>query len=339
MLASGGGAGRAGVVAAGSVLAVRRRRVPADRAAAEDPALVRRGLLRVEQRRKGCPRSRLWRPVLRCAGFRAMAVAAVNGIEISYADSGGAGPAVVFSHGYLMDQAMSGRRVAAFAREYRVITWDQRGHGGTSAIGAFTSWDSAAGLLGLLGQLGAGRALLAGLSLGGLLSLRAALSAPDRVRALVLIDSQAGREDPASAPAYESGCTRPGWTTDRGRCRRSSPGSSWVRAGGTAGPPRGTSSTGSGPPDDLGQLTWPFRCLMDRDDLTGRLAEITCPTLIVHGTADASIPVARAEAVRDGLGGPVTFVVVEGAAHASNLTHPDQVNRAVLGFLNGLDGG
>jgi hypothetical protein len=59
-------------------------------------------------------------------------------------------------------------------------------------------------------------------------------------------------------------------------------------------------------PDDLGQLTWPFRCLMDRDDMTGRLAEITCPTLIVHGTADAAIPPARAEAARDGLGGRVT---------------------------------
>ncbi len=78
---------------------------------------------------------------------------------------------------------------------------------------------------------------------------------------------------------------------------------------------------------------------MDRDDLTGRLAGITCPTLIVHGTADAGIPLARAEAVRDGLGGPVTFTLIEGAAHASNVTHPDEVNQALLGFLTGLDGG
>ena len=92
-------------------------------------------------------------------------------------------------------------------------------------------------------------------------------------------------------------------------------------------------------PDDLAQLTWPFRCLMDRDDVTGRLAEITCPTLIVHGTADAGIPLARAEAVRDGLGGPVTFTIIEGAAHASNVTHPGEVNQAILGFLSGLDGG
>lgn len=78
---------------------------------------------------------------------------------------------------------------------------------------------------------------------------------------------------------------------------------------------------------------------MDRDDLAGRLAAITCPTLVVHGTADAAIPVARVEAVRDRLGGPVTFIAVDGAAHASSLTHPDEVNQAVLGFLTGLDGG
>jgi len=78
---------------------------------------------------------------------------------------------------------------------------------------------------------------------------------------------------------------------------------------------------------------------MDRDDITRQLAGITCPTLIVHGTADAGIPLARAEVVRDGLGGPVTFVVVEGAPHASNVTHPDEVNQAILGFLTGLDSG
>jgi 3-oxoadipate enol-lactonase len=78
---------------------------------------------------------------------------------------------------------------------------------------------------------------------------------------------------------------------------------------------------------------------MDRDDLAGRLAGITCPTLIVHGTAGAAIPVARAEAVRDGLNGPVTFIAVDGAAHASNLTHPDEVNRAILEFMSGLDAG
>src|SRR5260370_9397724 len=75
-------------------------------------------------------------------------------------------------------------------------------------------------------------------------------------------------------------------------------------------------------PDDLGQLNWPFRCLMDREDITGRLAEITCPVLIVHGTADAPIPLARAEPARGALGRPGTFPAPERAAHASTVAHP-----------------
>jgi pimeloyl-ACP methyl ester carboxylesterase len=64
-----------------------------------------------------------------------MPVAAVNGVEINYTDSGGQGPAVVFSHGFLMDQTMFDRQVTALAPDYRVIGWDQRGHGSTRASG------------------------------------------------------------------------------------------------------------------------------------------------------------------------------------------------------------
>ena len=87
---------------------------------------------------------------------------------------------------------------------------------------------------------------------------------------------------------------------------------------------------------DNDQLTLAFRCLMDRDDITGLLGEITCPALVVHGTADAAIAMSRAEALRDGLGGPAGLVRIEGGSHAANLTHPDQVNAAVLSFLRGL---
>jgi 3-oxoadipate enol-lactonase len=267
-----------------------------------------------------------------------MPVTAANGIEIHYTDSGGEGPAVVLSHGFLMDHTMFDRQVTALAPDYRVITWDQRGNGGTRATGAFTYWDSAADVLALLDQLGVERAVLAGMSQGGFLSLRAALTAPDRVRALVLIDSQAGQEDPAIAPGYEQmhqiwldGGPGPVQEVVASIIFGTGQWDSWYA--------KWNEQYAEWAPDDLGQLTWPFRSLMDRDDITGRLAEITCPALIVHGTADAAIPLGRAEAVRDGLGGAVTFIAVQGASHASNVTHPDEVNEAILGFLSGLDGG
>ena len=64
-------------------------------------------------------------------------------------------------------------------------------------------WDSARDVLALLAHLGIERAVLGGMSQGGFLSLRAALLAPQRVRGLILIDSQAGTEAEASRPGYE----------------------------------------------------------------------------------------------------------------------------------------
>jgi pimeloyl-ACP methyl ester carboxylesterase len=266
-----------------------------------------------------------------------MPTATVNGIQVSYADSGGDGPAVVLSHGYLMDASMFDAQVAALAPEYRVITWDQRGHGGTPAPGPFSYWDSARDILALLDHLGIDRAALGGMSQGGFLSLRAATLAPQRVRGLILIDSQAGTEEEANRPGYEQ--LHQTWL-DHG------PGPvQEIVAAIILGPGQwdGWYAKWAGQyadwaPHNLGQLTWPFRCLMDRDDITGRLGEIGCPALIVHGSEDAAIALARAERLRDGLAGPTTFALIEGAPHASNVTHPGAVNTEIVNFLHGLPG-
>ena len=266
-----------------------------------------------------------------------MPAAAVNGVQVSYADSGGDGPAVVLSHGYLMDGSMFDAQVAALAPGYRVITWDERGHGGTPAPAPFSYWDSARDVLALLDHLGIGEAVLGGMSQGGFLSLRAALLAPERVRGLVLIDSQAGTEQEASRDGYEQ--LHQAWL-DHGPAAVQE-----LVAAIILGPgqwdgwyARWAAQHARLAPDELGQLTRAFRCLMDRDDITGRLGEVTCPALIIHGNQDAAIPLARAEQLRDGLAGPTTLTVIDGAPHASNVTHPGAVNTEIVNFLHSLDG-
>lgn len=257
-----------------------------------------------------------------------MPIAAINGINLSYSDSGGDGPAIVFSHGFLMDHSMFDRQVAALSPDYRVITWDERGHGGTTATGPFSYWDSAKDVLGLLDHLGLDRAVLAGMSQGGFLSLRAALHAPERVRALVLIDSQAGLEDPASAEPYEQ--LHQIWL-DQGPAPVQEVVSSIILGAG-----QWDDWYAKWAAADREQFSLAFQTLTERDDITSRLGEISCPTLIIHGTADAAIPMERAEQVRDGLGGQVTFHVVTDGTHAANVSHPDDVNEAVLNFLRTL---
>jgi pimeloyl-ACP methyl ester carboxylesterase len=258
-----------------------------------------------------------------------MSCADVNGQRLYYEDSGGDGPVVIFSHGFLMDHEMFAPQVAALAPEFRVITWDERGFGETEFDGKpFTYWDSARDCLGLLDHLGIERAVLAGMSQGGYLSLRAALLAPERVRALVLIDTQSGTEEPEKIPVYRA--MLESWATEG-----PSEALAEVIAGLIIADPAHNPywiAKWQARPQEL--IVEPGRCLLEReDDVTHRLGEITCPVLIIHGAEDTPIPVTAAQQLAAALPGADAVVIVDGAAHASNLTHPDQVNPPLLAFL------
>ena len=258
-----------------------------------------------------------------------MPIAAVNGTDVYYTDSGGDGPAVLLSHGILMDHSMFDKQVAALSYEYRVITWDERGHGATVTPGPFTYWDSARDALGLLDHFGVRSAVLGGHSQGGFLSLRAALLEPDRVRGLILIDTQAGLEDPANAESYEQ--LHHIWM-DQGPAPVQEIVSAII-----LGPGSWDDWYAKWAAADREQFSLAFRTLMERDDLTSRLGEISCPALVIHGSADAAIPMAKAEALRAGLGGRSSLTVVEDGTHASNVSHPDAVSAAMLNFLRTLE--
>jgi pimeloyl-ACP methyl ester carboxylesterase len=258
-----------------------------------------------------------------------MSVAEVNGRRIEYTDTGGGGPAIIFSHGFLMDGSMFDAQVADLRGDFRCVTWDERGHGLTPAESPFTFWDSADDALALLAHLGIEVAIFAGMSQGGFIALRAALRAPTRVSAMVLIDTQSGLEDPEALPLYTA-------LHDE-----------WV-ANGPAAVQETVASLIFGPgidPDpwyvkwgamDRSNFSIPFRALVDRDELTDRLGEITQRTLIIHGSADAAIPQWRAEQLQENLSGARDLVLIEGAGHAANMSQPDQVNRAIREFLRTL---
>jgi 3-oxoadipate enol-lactonase len=80
----------------------------------------------------------------------------------------------------------------------------------------------------------------------------------------------------------------------------------------------------------------PGNCLFERDDITDRLGEISCPAIVFHGTADISIDISLAETLCQRLSGCMGLVRVEGGTHVSNLTHPEQVNGPLLEFLRSL---
>lgn len=259
-----------------------------------------------------------------------MPVAEINGQSINYEDTGGDKPVVLFSHGFLMDHTMFDAQVAALSDDWRCVRWDERGFGATPATGPFTYWDSADDAVALLDHLGIDSAVWVGMSQGGFLSLRAALAHPDRVRALALIDSQAGVDDQETLDGYHGMIAH--WISDEplGEVGQ-------FVAGMIIGEPELSATwikIWEGRRD--AQVTHAAGALLERDDITDRLGEITCPVFSFHGDADLAIPMERAEAVQAGVADGRGMVVVAGGAHAPNMTHPEIVNPALSDFLASL---
>lgn len=260
-----------------------------------------------------------------------MPFASLNQQEIHFTDHGGSGLPVILSHGFLMDEQMFARQVEALSPEFRVITWDERGFGQTRHDGKpFTYWDSARDCLALLDHLDIPRAVLGGMSQGGFLSLRAALLAPERVLGLVLMDTQAGPE-PAEHLEQHLQLLQAWFTAGLSDemaeyvanliISEPSENARWIAKWKAMNPL---------------QLAAPANCLVQREDISDRLAEISAPALVIHGSDDHAIPIELAEALCDGLQGSEPLVLVEGAAHAANLTHAEQVNPPLLAFLRRL---
>jgi pimeloyl-ACP methyl ester carboxylesterase len=264
-----------------------------------------------------------------------MPYAEVNGQRLYYEDTGGAGPAVVFSHGFLLDGAMFAPQVAALRDKYRCIVWDARGHGKTAGktLKPFSYYDSANDIAALLVFLGIDRAILAGMSQGGFAALRCALLYPKRVRALILIGSETGVDDAATLETYRK--LLDSWIANNlpeevaAAIAHVILGPDWPGAAAWKAKWRTVAA-----PD----LRTAFDTLAGRDDIGDKVSAILVPTLVIHGDADAGVTLAKGKAMKAAIPG-AEMAVVEGG-HSVNLTNPAPVNAAIEAFLgrHGLGG-
>jgi 3-oxoadipate enol-lactonase len=252
-----------------------------------------------------------------------------DGIRFAYEESGPTGaPVVVFSHGFLMDSEMFRPNVAELSETFRCIVWDQRGFGATGPTDrAFSYWDSARDLIGLLDHLEIASASLVGMSQGGFLSMRAALLEPDRFRALALISTRSDLDSAEVQQSFE------GLKEE------------WARNGGeNVAQGMSTFLLGDTPEESSAWIEkWlrlgkehfehPVNALISRDDITSRLNEITHASIVFHGGGDIAIHPSCGEALASGLPNCKGFVLVEKAAHTPNLTHASQVNPPLRDFL------
>jgi len=249
-----------------------------------------------------------------------------GGQRLHYVDHGGDGPPVVLLHSFLMDGEMFAPQVAELGAEFRFVAVDERGHGETPADAPFDYWDVARDVLGLLDELGLGRAAVIGTSQGGFVGLRMALLAPERVTALCVLGTSAAAEDANVAASYRELAAT--WA-DNGPADQLTDMVAAVCLGDVeADDWKDKWRAVPGP-----RIARIMETLVSRDGLLCRLSNVRCPVLVMHGAADAVYPVCRGAEIVEGVSRAEPLVVVDGGAHFLSLTDPRAVNPHLRKFL------
>ncbi|QQS12166.1 MAG: alpha/beta fold hydrolase [Rhodospirillales bacterium] len=244
------------------------------------------------------------------------------GVNIHY-EVHGAGPTVLLSHGYSATCRMWDAQIAHLKERYQVVVWDMRGHGESdypkdraAYSEALTVGDMAA----ILAAVGADKAVIAGLSLGGYMSLAFHATHAAKTRALMLFDTGPGFKNDQARAAWNATAVKRADTLEaQGLAALGA--SDEVRmsrhrsADGLAGAARGM--------------------LAQADDRVIRsLESVAVPTLVLVGANDTNF-LAATDYMAAKIHGS-TKVVIPDAGHAANLHQPEAFNRAVAAFLGSL---
>ncbi|WP_231639305.1 alpha/beta fold hydrolase [Mycobacterium sp. Marseille-P9652] len=236
----------------------------------------------------------------------------------------GAGPSIVFAHGYggtLGEWNIVWDRL--LARGHRLIAFDQRGHGRSTlgSVGAGSA-PMAEDYAAVLRHFGVEDGVLVGHSMGGFVAVRAVLDHSEvsgRLRGLVLFATWAGRihdgapQNRLQIPLMKSGLM--GWLVR-------------TRVGGVL---FGAAQSGATPSPAMisvfieifdkhirehGPLT-PILRAFGREDRYPRLGEISIPTVVMIGSADRSTPPTHSQRLAAGIPG-ARLVTVPDAGHLLN---------------------
>lgn len=260
-----------------------------------------------------------------------MAFVHVNGVDLHYTVEGTQGPWICLSHSLASNSRAWDAQVHWLQQNFRVLRFDTRGHGLSSAPpGPYTLDDLANDVKGLFLHLGIRQAHWMGISMGGMIGQTYALQNPDFFLSLILADSTSRRPPDAAAMwgqriqvarsegmqgLVESTLAR--WFTADFRVQRPDV------------------------VDRIGQgiLNTPVEGFVgcceaiSRIDLLDRLHEIDCPTLILVGEHDHGTPPEMSRQMHHNIRGSELFIIPN-AGHISNIEQEDVFNSMVQGFLN-----
>ena len=248
----------------------------------------------------------------------------VNGINIAY-ERRGRGELLVLIHGYPLDRTTWNEVAPLLENDFDLIIPDLRGMGQSDAVDkTYTVANLASDIAELLEDLKVQEAFIAGHSMGGYVALAFARGYPDRVRGLGMISSQVLADPPerkegrykTAAEVAEKGI---GVVVDSMTTKLSADAriQSFVREVIQRQKPAGI----------IGSL----KAMAERYDSNDLLKTFKFPVVVVHGDADALIPVERGREMNAAL--PSThYAELKGAGHMPMMENPEAVAEA-LRFL------
>lgn len=248
-----------------------------------------------------------------------------HGVEIYY-EVHGQGPALLLTHGYSATSQMWAGQIEVLSKDHTLITWDMRGHGQSDYPedpAAYSEAHTVADMGALLDVVGADQAIVGGLSLGGYMSLAFHRDHPERVRALLIIDT---------GPGYRKDEPREGWNANALKTaeRYETEGLGRLAAG-------SVEMRTSRHRDATGLAKAARGMLTQRDaSVIESLPAISVPAIVVVGADDTPF-LAASDYMAAKIPG-ARKAVIPAAGHAANIDQPEAFNAAIAGFLaeNGL---
>lgn len=268
-----------------------------------------------------------------------MPSARINQTNIHY-ETYGTGFPLILTYCLGGNTSMWSEQIPAFSERYRLILWDPRGHGGSESPDNPTRYGvqhSAEDLRGLLDTLEIETAYIGGLSMGGGIASRFAVSYPDRVKALLILDSTTASGVPTSPEmklVREKTITlcEAGDMNTVAEYFLQANRNYHLRAGDSPGGrerllhmirslnPTGFANT--------------IRAMLKTDFPTERLAQITAPTFLLAGEHD---PALEAVYLTHHTIPGATLELIPDAGHLSNLDQPELFQNHILSFLAGIE--
>jgi 3-oxoadipate enol-lactonase len=257
----------------------------------------------------------------------------INKITVSYTDEGPKeAPTILFIHGFPFNKHMWQGQTDALNGDFRVITYDVRGHGQSEPGTVDFSIDLfVTDLVNLIDALKIEKVIVCGLSMGGYIALRALELYPNRFLALILCDTQCIADTPEGKEkrmkAIESVKTHGVPMYAKASLINLFAESSFETRKKEVEDIRQTIEQTSSE-----TICRTLLALSQRRETCSRLSEIKIPTLILVGREDKITPISAARLMHDSIKHSV-MVVIEHAGHVTNLENPSDFNYQLKQFV------